>query len=191
MNGTELLLKLGCKKLPIDLFEIISDNGICLAPYSKISEDKTVKEKIKNNLSSDGFSVFQNGRYTIFYNDEIKNDCRIRWTLAHELIHIFSGHLDKGFLNSDTRLDKYVDYQTVKFLCPTIILKLCNVSSPEEIQKLCNVSYTVSKNAYERYLQKKDFQFYQFSEKEQLLASKFSDFIDYYNKRKFIREIYF
>ncbi|MBR4949946.1 MAG: ImmA/IrrE family metallo-endopeptidase [Clostridia bacterium] len=191
MKGTALLLKLGCKKLPINLFEIISENGISLVPYSEISNDNTLKEKIMTNLSSDGFSFCQDGKYIIFYNDDIKNEFRIRWTLAHELIHIFSGHLDNGFLNSDAKLDKYVDYQTIKFLCPAIILKLCNVSSAEEIQKLCGVSFTVSQNAYERYIQKKDFQFYQFSEEEQLIGNNFSDFIDDYNKRKFIREIYF
>ena len=191
MNGINFLLKSGCKKLPVDLLKIISESGISLIPYSNFYTNKNIKQKILYYLSHDGFSIKKDGKYIIFYNDEIKNKKRIRWTLAHELIHIYSGHLEENFINFDPKLDKYVDYQTVKLLCPTIILKLCNIKTPKEIQKLCDVSLAVSQNAYQRLLSKKDYQFYNFTIEEQKLAYNFSKFIEQYNNYKFLKEIYF
>lgn len=191
MNSTKLLLKLECRKLPINIFEIVKKSNISLIPYSTLCKSKSLKKSVIYNISYDGFSTKYNDKYTIFYNDEIKNKGRINWTLAHELIHIYSGHLEKDFISSFSKLDKYVDYQTVKFLCPVIILKECDISSPKEIQKLCNVSSSVSLNAYQRYLSKKNYKFYQFSEEEQKLAKRFFDFTESYNNFKKVYDVYF
>lgn len=191
MNSIELLLKLGCHKLPVNTIEIIKKSNILLIPYSDFCKSKNVKKSVLFNISYDGFSTKYNDKYTIFYNDEIKSKGRINWTLTHELIHIYSGHLEKDFVSSFSKLDKYVDYQTIKFLCPVIILKECDISSPKEIQKLCNVSLSVSQNAYQRYLSKKDYKFYQFSEKEQELARRFFDFTESYRSFKKVYDVYF
>lgn len=80
---------------PIDLFSIIDKSPYALVPYSEIIEHfgcevETVCKKLKSN---EGRTIYQDGIYTIAYNDIGKSSGRILFTLAHELGHIYLNHM--------------------------------------------------------------------------------------------------
>lgn len=69
-------------------FEDISDfckkHHINLIPYSSQQQELMT-------ISEDGFSFLENGEYSIFYNSS-KHEHRKRFTIAHEIGHIYLGH---------------------------------------------------------------------------------------------------
>lgn len=80
---------------PVDLFSIIDKSPYALVPYSDIMEFfncelEFVCKKLKSN---EGRTVYQDGIYTIAYNDVSKSPGRILFTLAHELGHIYLNHM--------------------------------------------------------------------------------------------------
>jgi Zn-dependent peptidase ImmA (M78 family) len=85
----------GITAFPIDPFDIIRKNGWELITYSDWANDfkLTVKEVAKVLGSVDGCTLYDEGHYTIVYNDTIETPGRIRFTLMHEIGHIVMSHL--------------------------------------------------------------------------------------------------
>ncbi|WDL96897.1 ImmA/IrrE family metallo-endopeptidase [Alicyclobacillus sp. ALC3] len=89
---------------PIDAASIIKRNGWGLKPYSEYAKSRHVDvNTVARELpSEDGFTVRKSGKYTIAYNDGVRTRERIRWTLLHEIGHIYLGHFkefDETLLN--------------------------------------------------------------------------------------------
>ena len=70
------------RELPVSLVQIAKNNGITIV---KDSDVKMLKE------GESGMSIFENGKWYIVYNDG-ESAGRRRFTIAHELGHIFIGH---------------------------------------------------------------------------------------------------
>ena len=87
----------GITTVPIDCFEIAEKLYYKLVPYSKLSERK---KNIALNFSEDAFSTYKIDKKTnmvkpiIFYNDLVCNPQRIRWSIFHEIGHVYLGHHD-------------------------------------------------------------------------------------------------
>lgn len=79
----QCLLDYKIDRLPVKVSNIAKQAGFIILKNSDVNE-------LKNEES--GKTVYQNGRFYIVYRDtEIPNRCR--FTIAHELGHIFLGHL--------------------------------------------------------------------------------------------------
>lgn len=67
---------------------------IPIAPYSELTEHNgyTTEELNRIFSSEDGVSVYKGGYYYIFYNDSPESLGRIRFTILHELGHIYLNH---------------------------------------------------------------------------------------------------
>ena len=82
---------------PIDCFEIARKLHYVLRPYSQLDFENLVKASQKD---PDGFSCVEVNpktgmfEYVIYYNDFSGNEGRIRWTIFHEIGHIYRGHHD-------------------------------------------------------------------------------------------------
>lgn len=87
----------GINTIPIDCFKIAEKLYYKLVPYSRLSESKKNKAL---QVSEDAFSTYMVDDITnmvkpfIFYNDLINNPQRIRWSIFHEIGHIYLGHHD-------------------------------------------------------------------------------------------------
>ncbi|NLY20708.1 MAG: ImmA/IrrE family metallo-endopeptidase [Tissierellia bacterium] len=68
---------------PINLYELCKQNEWQLITYDQNSP--------LVDISNDGFSVYRDNEYYIFYNASIHEN-RIRFTLAHEIGHIVLNH---------------------------------------------------------------------------------------------------
>lgn len=82
---------------PIDCFEICRKLHYVVRKYSDLDFDDYLKAL---DLSADSFSrVEQNpitgmNEYVIYYNESIGDMRRIRWSIFHEIGHIYLGHHD-------------------------------------------------------------------------------------------------
>lgn len=84
--------------LPIDVFSLSrqSDKKIKIIPFSSWKKMVKIEEEMIDILGSEyGVTIYdiQKKMYLIIINDK-KCHCIQRWTIAHELGHIFLGHLE-------------------------------------------------------------------------------------------------
>jgi len=88
-------IKENISSFPIDPFEIIRKNKWGLMTYSEIAEDTglSIEMVVKGCQSEDGYIIRDNDNYCIAYNDTITTPGRIRFTLMHEIGHIYLNHL--------------------------------------------------------------------------------------------------
>lgn len=123
------------KRFPIDPFSIIQKNEWGLIKYSELAEihDVSIKSVIKAYQSEDGYIICDNDNYTIAYNDTKASLGRIRFTLMHEIGHIYLNHLidfkETILKRSELTKDKYaiLEIEAHAFarntLAPAIIIK--------------------------------------------------------------------
>lgn len=80
---------------PIDPIQIINKNGWGLLPYSVLAKNFniSVEEVVDTFQSEDGCVMLDKDNYTIAYNDSRNSEGRIRFTLMHEIGHIYLNHL--------------------------------------------------------------------------------------------------
>lgn len=80
---------------PIEPLDIINQESYGLICYSELMDlyNCSTEQVCKCMCSDDGKTIWDENNYTIAYNDIDKNEDRIRFTLMHELGHIFLNHL--------------------------------------------------------------------------------------------------
>ena len=90
----DFLEQYSIKSFPINPFEIIAKENYGLMKYSELMEEFGCSlDKVCTCLrSSDGKTILDNGHYSIAYND-FKSTTRIRFTIMHEIGHIYLNHL--------------------------------------------------------------------------------------------------
>ena len=126
-------------EMPVSLSKIARNNGIKII---KDSEAKMLKE------GESGMSIFENGKWYIVYNDG-ESAGRRRFTIAHELGHIFLRHELKGvhrrtFAKVRPQEERDADSFAVRLLAPACVLWGLNIHTAEEIQKICGISRTAA-----------------------------------------------
>lgn len=154
-KANEFINDLQLYHYPIDPFKIISKLKIGLMKYSELSEiNKCDMTTVYRGLKSkDGYSQYDGENYAIAYNDKIYSNDRIRFTLMHELGHIYLGHLydfEKTELakNDMTRKEyKVLENEANVFarnvLAPSIATKNLNLN-PTNISNFFRISNKAS-----------------------------------------------
>lgn len=132
----QCLIDFNINKLPVMVTDIIIKSG----------NIKLLKNSDVDILSGgeSGKTVCENGYFNIIYKDT-ENSKRCRFTIAHELGHIFLGHLlinapqYRTFkIQNDTESEANVFARDL--LAPACVLHELQVLSAAEISKLCNIS---------------------------------------------------
>lgn len=132
----QCILDYKINKLPVIVTNIItqSDN----IKLYKNSQLNILKEK------DSGMTIFKNKTFNIIYRDS-DNSCRCRFTIAHELGHIFLGHLlintpeYKTFaIREDNESEANVFARDL--LAPACVLHELRAINAADIAKLCNIS---------------------------------------------------
>lgn len=94
-KACEFLEEYDIKSFPIDVEKIIYDSGWGLTKYSELMSvfSCDLETVIRCLRSKDGYTQLDNGTYSISYNDSEQLGNRKRFTLMHEVGHIYLNHL--------------------------------------------------------------------------------------------------
>lgn len=122
--------------LPVDIIKIAIDNNITL-----------IKDSDAGELRPDeaGISIYDGNEWFIVYDDSLPLG-RKRFTVAHELGHIFLGHpLVAGFHARTTArvvppTENEANIFASRFLSPACVLWGLNIHSAADIAKICELS---------------------------------------------------
>lgn len=95
------------------------------------------------NRNENGASLYSGGKWYIVYDDR-KDTWSKRFTVAHELGHIFLGHpLHDGYysrrFSSKTASENEANDFAMRLLCPACVLWKLGLFDGEEIAKVCAV----------------------------------------------------
>jgi Zn-dependent peptidase ImmA (M78 family) len=122
--------------LPVNVVQVTIDNDIILL---KNSEQK------KLNADESGVSVFDGKQWFIIYDDKLPHG-RKRFTVAHELGHIFLGHpLIAGFHKRTVGkplppTEREANLFASRFLSPACVLWGLNIKTAADIARVCGLS---------------------------------------------------
>lgn len=138
-------------------WRVFLDYGICALPVKVIALAKLAGIRVVENGSvhelSDreiGLSILDGEQWHIIF-DETMIETRIRFTIAHELGHIFLGHdLKAGYhARKFERLGKEeereADMFAIRLLAPACVLWGLDLHTEKEIAAVCNISASAAR----------------------------------------------
>ena len=141
------LIDYDISSLPVDVLKIARNAGFHVIKNSNV------------NILLDGEngrSYFDGTRWYIIYDDRNPTEVS-RFTIAHELGHIFLGHELKHIKYSHTKQimatpksEIQADRFAVRLLCPACVLWKHELYSPEDIARSCRVDMNVATERAER-----------------------------------------
>lgn len=149
----------------IDVFEMVNKIGIKLIPYSALS---IRQQQACLESSSDGFSVERNGHWIIYYNDEINNFGRIKFTIMHEIGHFHLGHQDDGEIE-EQEANFFAKYALAP---PSLIHQLPEINV-YTIQQTFEISLEAAFYAHIYYLKWLEFGGKEYTKQERKLLKQF------------------
>lgn len=142
----QLLLDYKIDRLPVSTSYICKTANIRLLCDTDANELKTGEY---------GVAICQNGQWYIIY-DDTDTPQRIRFTIAHELGHIFLGHaMLHGYHTRRTNIVKPADETSAdmfaaRLLAPSCVLWGIGAQTAAEIAAVCNISITAARIRAER-----------------------------------------
>lgn len=141
----QCLIDFNITELPVKVSDIAKKSGIKIIKNSKVN-------LLRENES--GLTVLQKGKFYIIYRDTEPYE-RCRFTIAHELGHIFLGHVmtDKpGYrtFGKGNDTERAANVFARSLLAPACVLHELGAADPETISKICNVSITAASVRAER-----------------------------------------
>jgi len=169
----QVLIKFKVKELPVDTIKIASETNIVTLKNSEVNE-------MDENES--GISYFYNGKWYIIYDDTMPKE-RIRFTVAHEIGHIFLGHELIGqhrrtFNPNKPQIETQADIFASRLLAPACVLWGLGVTTAEEIMQLCGISYQAAEIRADRMRELYQRNKFLISPLERQVFEQFKDFIN-------------
>ena len=152
----EFLEEFNLTAFPIDIERIIRQSGWGLVTYTELmSHFQFSREKVIQCLGSkDGFTTWDGDNYTISYNDDKKLGERTRFTLMHEVAHIYLNHLTefeatqlhRGALThaENIVLENEANAFARNVLMPEEVISKMQNTSPNILSLLFGVSYSAA-----------------------------------------------
>jgi len=187
----KILINDGVSELPVDVFAICKKERITLFTYSQgmsFIESLNLSENVKDN---DAFSV----NNMIFY-DDTKPTQRQRFSIAHELGHIFLHSDTSGKATvynrepspTDSPIEAEANIFASRLLAPLSVIQFLNLNSAKEISDFCDISYSAAKLRFARLCEirrrnserrkEKNHGTFLISKLERMLIENFKDYIE-------------
>lgn len=142
MTGTQALIQSHTASLPVRVSAIAEHFEIKVVDYAAFSKVYNVdKQELYDRVSCGGFSLVAEGRFFCVLNSGLCHQPRRKWTAAHELGHILSGHISGEPLLHSPCQEREADRFAAELLAPLTVLHFCGVSSAIEIERLCGISH--------------------------------------------------
>lgn len=160
--------------LPVDVVQIVGNNGITLLKNSQVHGLR---------LGEAGISVFDGKQWFIIYDDLLPLG-RKRFTVAHELGHIVLGHpLVAGFHARTTskklpQTESEANIFASRFLAPACVLWGLNAHTAAEISRFCEISAEASEIRAKRMAELYERNMFLASPLERRVYSQFKVFIE-------------
>lgn len=161
-------------RLPVDIVRIVCDNGILLLKNSKAKE-------LRNDEA--GISIFDGKQWFIVYDDTLPIG-RKRFTVAHELGHIFLGHpLIAGFHarilgEKLPQTESEANIFASRFLAPACVLWGLNINTAADIEQVCEISGEAAEIRAKRMEELYKRNMFLASPLERRVYNQFKDFIE-------------
>ena len=140
----EMYEETGIDTCPIDPFEIARRLKYVVRPYSELSIDDWMWAESK---SDEGFSRPELNpetgmyEYVIYYNDSEfdHTEGNIRWTIFHEIGHIYLGHHDNPLGNEEAEEDE-ANFFAKYAMCPPPLLHVTHCENALDVYNRFNTS---------------------------------------------------
>ncbi len=138
---------------PIDCFKIARKLHYVLRPYSELGYRAYTEALMESN---EGFSRVEKDpstgmlRYVIYFNDIEHGIGNIRWTIFHEIGHIYLGHHDNP-PGSESLEEAEANFFAKYAMCPPPLVNEADCSSPDDVLMKFNTSVEFSGYAYNYY----------------------------------------
>lgn len=176
----QVLIDYNVNKLPIKVTDIVKKSNIKLLNNSDC-------KFLKNNQL--GVSIHIDNDWYIIIDDTMKIE-RIRFTIAHELGHIFLGHesllhrTPNSIFAEKPEEETEADMFAARLLAPACVLWGMELHSPKDIAQACNISYEAATYRAMRMeiLYKRNM--FLTSNLEKQVYSNFSEFINNYKNEE-------
>ncbi len=143
----QCLIDYNITSLPVSVLDIAKSAGIKVIKNSKASW-------LLPNES--GISIILGKQWYIVYNDSCSKQ-RCRFTVAHELGHIFLGHelekrnrLTKTFKQSLSYAEQEANIFASRLLAPACVIWALSLKTANEISSVCDISHTAAEFRAER-----------------------------------------
>lgn len=188
-KACEFLEEYNISSYPIDVEKIITDNHWGLTPYSLLMEQFNCDREtvIRCLRSKDGYTQLDKDNYSIAYNDDPALGDRKRFTLMHEIGHIYLNHLVdfditllyRGSLSHDENkvLENEANAFARNVLAPVSLVQQLADKAPENISAKFGITYHAANTR--RNLFRKD---YEIIDSNGLLQRMSNIFRKFYNK---------
>lgn len=140
-SSWKCLLDFELTSLPIDILKITRSSGI-----------KVIRNSMVDDLlpGENGKAYFDGEQWIIIYNDSNPTELS-RFTIAHELGHIFLGHelTHKKYaqareFTTKPKSEEQADQFAIRLLCPACVLWGLDLHTPNEIAKHCKVDMEIA-----------------------------------------------
>ncbi|HIY08732.1 MAG TPA: ImmA/IrrE family metallo-endopeptidase [Firmicutes bacterium] len=139
-----VLLRLPALHLPVSLEQIVAScPRVRLKTYSQFCRERGIamEEFLSWSVSSHGFALRRGGQAVILYNEK-KEQATARFTIAHELGHLFFLHRE------DSPLDQLeANCFARNLLCPPAAARLLGLETAEEYARAFRVSLPMARAA--------------------------------------------
>lgn len=146
-SAWKCLLDFHLDTLPIDVLKITRDAGIHVIRNSMVND----------LLPGERGKAYYNGIKWIIIYDDLQPTVVSRFTVAHELGHIFLGHELQRLKYADVeefkrkpKSEQQADQFALRLLCPACVLCGLDLHSPDEISEICRVPHDIAKIRAER-----------------------------------------
>lgn len=159
--------------LPVDVVEIVNNNGI------KLLKDSQAQELRSGEM---GICVFDGTQWFIVYDDSLPLEEK-RFTVAHELGHIFLKHHLVAGLHARTtdgipQIESEANVFASYFLAPDCVLWGLNAHTADEIARFCEISAEAAGICAKRIAELYKNDMFLTSPLEQRVYNQFKDFIE-------------
>lgn len=156
-KACEFLEEYNINTFPVNVIDIIKKNCWGLTKYSEIMKELHCDREtvIRCLQSKDGFTLLDNDNYSIAYNDDEVLGNRIRFTLMHEIGHIYLNHLKdfeatkllrNSLTNAENRiLENEANSFARNVLAPTFMIQQLKDKSLQNISITFGISIAAAK----------------------------------------------
>lgn len=178
-KASELLFMQDSNSFPIDVKKIdVKNIKLIISSFQEYSKlvNIPIDFLTNNGEYNDGYIIpcIRDNTFLILYNEEIETEGRIRWTIAHEIGHVYLGHESHSNINEIEANSFAAQLLLPQCVLKELIHKGKNVV-PNYIQQKFGLSKEAAENSIAAISSKLDSTYK--SQYDDIILEKYNDFI--------------